>query len=54
MSEDERQALLDKMRASIEEAKRMTPHQARARLDAERNRQERGSLGRLFAARSRF
>jgi hypothetical protein len=49
MSDDERQALLEKMRASIEETRRMTPGQARARLDAERRRKEQEPFGRLTA-----
>lgn len=44
MSDDERQALLAKMQASIEEAKRLTQEQARHRLAAEGFCDEKGEL----------
>jgi hypothetical protein len=40
MSDEERQALLARMQASYEEARRMTPEQARERLAEEARRDE--------------
>ena len=41
MSDEERQALLAKMRASAEEAKNLSREQARERLEDERRRESR-------------
>jgi hypothetical protein len=41
MSDEERQALLARMQASIEEAKRMTREEARERLAEEERREDR-------------
>lgn len=39
MSDDERQALLERMQATLAEAKKMTPAQARERLEDEAKRE---------------
>jgi hypothetical protein len=41
MSDEERQALLEKLQASVQEARRMTRDQARARLEDEQLREKR-------------
>jgi hypothetical protein len=44
MSDEERQAILAKLKASIDEARKMTQKQARGRLQAEGLCDERGRL----------
>jgi hypothetical protein len=41
MSDEEREALLARMRATLAEAKKMTPEQARERLEEEAQREAR-------------
>lgn len=53
MSDEERQAILDKLRASAEEAKRMTPEEARGRLQAEGFCDDRGRLTQAYGGRAR-
>ena len=50
MSDEERQALLARMEASREEAKRMTPEEARQRLADEQRREKSQFEG--FSARA--
>lgn len=50
MNDDERQALLAKMRASVEEAKHMTRDEARQRIASEK-REETRKFAESFSAR---
>jgi hypothetical protein len=51
MTEEERQALLEKMRASIEAARKMTPEQARTQLRNEGFCDDRGRLSEAYGGR---
>jgi hypothetical protein len=51
MTDAERKALLEKMQASVKEAKKMTPEQARRRLASEGFCDESGRLSRQYGGK---